>query len=347
MVLEPQLEFTASQVRALKEFFAEFFDDSPRSGEAKALGKETGAAFQQLVEQLTPLTAQASRYPFLNGLTPVLDKLKEVNGKPYAWYLSELPRQEEALFDMKERIIDPLRKFMGGPQRQIYDQATTFLKEHGPNLAYVEETVPSDPEAGGTPPAASLRALLADPECARGNRMQQVKVLLETLQTQVSERIEAELTRTRETVAALKARIEAMTEFGTLTGDQQEQILRPFAVFNESIARQPLIAVIRDTLRRFEENDYQRQLSLLTTWAQPKTYTKPTTDQATITIKDDGGVTPPPDPKPRPIKYVSSSTIKVPFAKAWLADETDVDRYLDSMRQALLEEIRKGKRIQV
>ena len=44
---------------------------------------------------------------------------------------------------------------------------------------------------------------------------------------------------------------------------------------------------------------------------------------------------------------MSSSTIKVPFAKAWLADETDVDRYLDSMRQALLDEIRKGKRIQV
>ena len=167
------------------------------------------------------------------------------------------------------------------------------------------------------------------------------------LQAQVSERIEAELTQARETVAALKARIEAMSEFSSLTRDQQEQILRPFAVFSESIARQPLIAVIRDTLRRFEENDYQRQLSLLTTWAQPKTYTKPTTDQATITIKDDGGVTPPPDPKPRPIKYVSSSTIKVPFAKAWLADEADVDRYLDSMRQALLDEIRKGKRIQV
>ena len=56
---------------------------------------------------------------------------------------------------------------------------------------------------------------------------------------------------------------------------------------------------------------------------------------------------PNPKPKPQPIKYVSSSTIKVPFAKAWLADETDVDCYLDSMRQALLDEIRKGKRIQV
>jgi hypothetical protein len=39
--------------------------------------------------------------------------------------------------------------------------------------------------------------------------------------------------------------------------------------------------------------------------------------------------------------------VKVPFEKAWLADETDVDRYLQSMREALLEEIRKGRRIQI
>jgi hypothetical protein len=44
---------------------------------------------------------------------------------------------------------------------------------------------------------------------------------------------------------------------------------------------------------------------------------------------------------------VSSRAVKVFFDKAWLADETDVDRYLESMRMALLDEIRKGRRIQV
>jgi len=37
----------------------------------------------------------------------------------------------------------------------------------------------------------------------------------------------------------------------------------------------------------------------------------------------------------------------VQFNKAWLADKADVDRYLESMREALLEEIRKGRRIQI
>jgi hypothetical protein len=61
------------------------------------------------MHQLTPLAAQASQYPFLNALTPVLEKLKELTGKPYTWYLTELTRQEDALLDMKESVIDPVR----------------------------------------------------------------------------------------------------------------------------------------------------------------------------------------------------------------------------------------------
>jgi hypothetical protein len=41
VMLQPQVEFTASQVRGLKAFFEDFFDTSPQSNEAKALGKET------------------------------------------------------------------------------------------------------------------------------------------------------------------------------------------------------------------------------------------------------------------------------------------------------------------
>ena len=88
VVLDPQVDFTASQVRALKEFYEDFFDEPPRDSEAKALGKETGTAVQELLHQLTPLAAQVSQYPFLNALTPVIEKLKEIGDKPYTWYLT-------------------------------------------------------------------------------------------------------------------------------------------------------------------------------------------------------------------------------------------------------------------
>ena len=336
VVLEPQVEFTASQVRALKGFFADFFDAPPPASEAKALGKETGTALQELVHQLNPLAAQAGQYPFLNALTPVLEKLKELTGKPYTWYLTELTRQEDALLNMKENVIDPVRKFMSGPQKGIFDNARKFVQSQEPNFAYIEgdET-------------AQVVASLTDPECFKGNRMQQVKTQVETLQEKVTAQIEAEIAKAKETVAALKGRLCGMAEFDALNGDQQEQITRPFNEFNAAIERQKLIAVIRDTLRRFEESDYQRLLSQMTSWAQPAPAPEPA-PQPGNTARTDEGTKPTPPAKPEPrIEYVPSRSVKVSFDKAWLADETDVERYLESMREALLDEIRKGKRIQI
>lgn len=336
VVLEPQVEFTASQVRALKEFFEDFFDAQPRSSEAKALGKETGTALQELMHQLNPLAAQASQYPFLNALTPVLEKLKELTGKPYTWYLTELTRQEDALLDMKESVIDPVRKFMSGPQKDIFDNARKFVQNQEPNFAYIEGDE-----------SAQVIASLTDPECFKGNRMQQVKTQVEILQEKVTAQLEAEIARAKETAAALKGRLCGMAEFSALNGDQQEQVTRSFNEFNAAIERQKLIAVIRDTLRRFEESDYQRLLSQMTSWAQPAPTPEPE-PQPGQTATPDAGTKPTPQAKPEPrIEYVPSRSVKVSFDKAWLADETDVERYLESMREALLDEIRKGKRIQI
>ena len=336
VVLEPQVEFTASQVRALKQFFEDFFDAPPRSNEAKALGKETGTSLQELMHQLTPLSALASQYPFLHALTPVLEKLKELAGKPYTWYLTELTRQDDALLDLKESVIDPVRKFMSGPQKGIFDNARKFVQAQEPNFAYIEGDE-----------SVQMVASLTDMDCFKGNRMQQVKVLLETLQDKVTTQIEAEIAKAKETVAALKGRLCGMAEFSALNGEQQEQVTRPFNEFDAAIERQKLIAVIRDTLRRFEESDYQRLLSQMTSWAQPLPTPAPVPEPGEITTSDEG-VSPSPFTKPEPrIEYVPSRSVKVSFDKAWLADEADVECYLESMREALLDEIRKGKRIQI
>ncbi|WP_289020497.1 BREX system P-loop protein BrxC [Desulfobacter postgatei] len=328
VVLEPQVEFTASQVRALKEFFEDFFDTPPAASEAKALGKETGSALQDFMHQLTPLAAQDSHYPFLNALAPVLEKLKALTGKSYTWYLTELTRQEDALLDMKEGIIDPVRKFMGGPQKEIFDRARKFIQDQDPNFAYIEGD-----EAG------QITGILSDPDCFKGNCMQQVKLLLETLENKVNAQIEIEIAEAREMVVVLKNRIESMAEFGVLNEEQKEQISRPFDEFNAGIERQKLIAVIRDTLRRFEEIEYQRLLLKMTVWAHPEPKPDPTPEP---------GQKPKPLEKTKPrIEYVPSRNVKVSFDKAWLADEADVERYLESMREAFMEEIQKGKRIQI
>jgi hypothetical protein len=39
--------------------------------------------------------------------------------------------------------------------------------------------------------------------------------------------------------------------------------------------------------------------------------------------------------------------LRIDYPKAWLADENDVEAYLEKMREALLKEIKNGKRIQI
>jgi hypothetical protein len=335
LVLEPQIDFTASQVRSLKEFFEDFFDAPPRAGEAKALGTETGAALLEMIHQLEPLAAQSSRYPFLNALTPVIEKLKGLSSKPYTWHITGLVSQEDTLLDLKEKVIDPIRKFMSGPQKDIFENARKFVQTQEPNFTCIE---------GGE--SAQVIETLADPECFKGNRMQQVKTLVDALQEKLSAQIAAEINKAKDASLSLNDRMCGMAEFAELTPEQQEQITRPFSEFALSVERQKLIAVIRDNLRSFEESDYHRLLSKMASWAHPALEPTPSDgDKHPSMPKPDTGPIPTVH-EPR-IQYVPSRSIRISFDKAWLIDESDVERYLKSMREALLAEIRKGKRIQI
>jgi hypothetical protein len=333
VVLEPQVDFTASQVRSLKEFYADFFDSPPRANEAKALGKETGVALQELLHQLTPLAAQATQYPFLIALNPVIDTLKDIIGKPYTWYLTELLRQEDTLLDLKEKVIDPIRKFMGGPLKEIFNEARKFVQVQEPNFSYL---------AGDE--STQIVTALTDPECFKGNRMQQVKTLRDTLQKKVATQIVAEIATTTEAVAGLQSRLCDRSEFTGLSETQQGQIAKSFTDCIGQVEKQTLIAVIRDTLRRFEETEYPQLLSRISAWSQAgakPAATDPDDFKSSPTPKTETTTAEP------PIEYVTTRSVRVSFDKPWLADESDVERYLDSMRKALIAEIKRGKRIQI
>lgn len=333
-LLEPQIDFTAAQVRSLKEFYQDFFDAPPRAGEAKALGKETATALQELIHQLTPLTAQSSRYPFLQGLTPALEQLRELTDKPYTWYLTELLQRQDDLLNLKEETIDPLRRFMNGPQKQIFDAASEFVRAQEANFDYLSDEVEKgwetrEPDPSKPTPEALLQAL-GDPQCFKGNRMQQLKSLVETLQERVKALVAAEIDRAQTAAAALEARLRNMSEFAALSNAQQEEYVRPFSEFSRTIARQQLIAVIRDSLRRFEENDYPKLLEQVYAAAESPA---------------DGASTG--EPTGASIASLTSVIKNIAFDKAWLADDADVDNYLELLREALRTGIRNGKRIQI
>lgn len=329
VVLEPQVEFTASQVRVLKEFYEDFFDTPPSANEAKDLGNETAEAFRQLTEQLNNLMVSVSQYPFLNALVPVLGRLKELNGKPYMWYLTELVRQEDSLLAMKEDVIDPIRKFMNGRQKDIFDEARKFLSAQEPNFAYVESDVPN-----------SIRAVLSDPGCFRGNHIQEIKSRLDGFAQEINLHVEAVRAEAVHKLETLQQRMHEQDEYKKLPDVRRAELDAPYVELIKHIKQQSLIAVINDRLRYFEEQGYQKLLSKLIALTAPKQGH----DEESSDLSADNRDKQISEPKP---EFISYRDIRFTFDKLWLADETDVDQYLLSLRSALLGEVKKGKRIRI
>lgn len=122
-----------------------------------------------------------------------------------------------------------------------------------------------------------------------------------------------------------------MDDFSELAQEQKDNFLQKFDLFLESIKSQTLIAVIRDNFRRFEDREYQSMLREVASIVAP-------TPPSSATGND--------IPKVK-VEYVKTRDIKLEFNKPWLEDETDVNSYVAKMKEALLKEIRDGKRIQI
>ncbi|MEB0082321.1 BREX system P-loop protein BrxC [Glaciimonas sp. Gout2] len=338
LVLEPQVEFTASQVRTLKDFFADFFDKPAISNEARALARETIDALKDLEIELVELNAQKALYPFLSVFDAVLVTLKEVAEKNVNWFLTDLARAQDALLESKETLIDPLRRFMKSPQKAIFDQARQLVNDHEDNFAFV--------------PSAEVdivQALLIDKRPWQGNRLQQTKPQLDALQQRIANQLASEKSTAANRLDELSQRLQGTDEYVGLRADDQAKLAKPFHDVRQSMQNQKRIAMIQNQLRHFEDERYPQLLLELEGLAKPKSGTPPPSAQDGAPPQSDGG-------KPattilRPVvaepRLVPARTIKVGYAKPWLASESELDDYLKQQREAWLKEIQAGNRVQV
>jgi hypothetical protein len=326
VVLEPQIEFTASQVRRLKEFYEDFFDKPPQSNEARDLGKETGLAMDERLTILNQLLSNRSLYPFLSELSGPINRLKELVGKPYTYYLVELTNFMNDLLDMKEHTIAPILSFWNGPLKTLYDEARQFHQTQTPNFDYLDGD-----------DAEKLKVILVDTEVFQGNRMQQARGLMESLKQKLTGQLKVEKHRASDAIKTQRDRLITMPDYGLLTSDKQAQLTHSFDSSLTQLDSQTLIAKIRDMRRTFEEEEYPQLLTRMTNWAHPEPVEN-----------EDGKATSGnhvcAEPK---VEYISNRSIQVYFEKAWLADEKDIDQYLEALRSALVKEIKNGKRVQI
>jgi hypothetical protein len=307
VILEPQIDFPASKIRKLKDFYSDFFDAPPKSGEPKALGKEVLASFIELLKDLESLFSQKTSFPFLSDLESPIEEIKNLTGKSYTHFFDSFSNKEDKLQDLKEDVIDPIRRFMSGSGSNLYEDAKSFIQSEKPNFEYVEGDEVSQ-----------IETLLYNSPCYKNNRMQQAKQLVESLKEKLISRTKQEKEQVINKVNSLKEKLQLLKEFESLKPEEKEDFIRPFDNFIEGLKPEKLIAVISDKYRRFEEKEYNDLIE--------KVFSH------TIDLK---------------IKTVSSKAIHVPYSKALLTDENDVDEYLSALKDAFMKEIKGNKRIRI
>ena len=322
VVLEPQIEFTGPQVRRVKEFCQDFFDRPPKASEPKALGDELAADFQRLHEELTGLHARCAEYPFLAALAEPAQEMKRLAAKSFKFFFTEFESRAERLLEEKETLLDPIRRFMAGPQAALYADVAAFVKGQEANLAYVQ-----DDEIG------KLHEILADPQCYRNRGLPEAKGILERLRQKVAEQVDRERTTAADQLTSLQRRLECLEGYAALPPDTQVDIRTATDQVIQTLQYQTLIAVIRDTVRRFEEGEYRQLLSRI---SRPAPRLTPDSKPATPSQR----------PAPEPV-YISLRSLRVDFDKPCLDNPEDVTRYLDLLKAALLRDLSEGKRIQI
>lgn len=336
MLLTPQVEYTASQVRLLKDFFSEFIERPATANEAKALARETQDAIKDLERNLADLTGQKAQYPFLSVLDGVMTMLQDIATKPLDWFLTDLPRISDDLLDTKENTIDPVAKFMQSSQKGIFDQARTLVQEQEDNFGYVN-----------SPALGVVRDLLADAKPWQGNKLQQIRPQLDALQQALEQQVTQECGQAKQKLAQLQERLQSVEGYAGLAAEQKTALNQPFEQMQSGLDHQKRIAMIRDQVRSFEDQKYSELLTHLDQLLRPAPDAEPKPTQTSAGGDGFPPSTPLPAPAAREPRMVHRNNVRVAFPRPWLASTADVDEYLAQLRAALIKEIEASNRVQI
>ena len=325
IILRPQETYSPSQVRALKEFFSQFFDRPPHQTDPKPLARETLESLGKMRKELQNTQEQCAPYPFRKVLTPLLQALEKLETKPVGFFLNDFAETAEELLEQKETLVDPLLHFLQGGQKQLFDRAAKFLKKWEPNASYLEEE-----------DWQQVSRTLQDATCFLGSAMQQITAPLEKLQRQLKRVQEEAREQARQSLAALQEKLHELDDFARASQQVQQELAQAFRQASESIDSQPYIANIQQIPQRFESTTYPKLLEKLVDAYPANPAGEPQGDNPTVQE---------PSKVDKPVQAFKS--LSIPFSKPWLIDEQDVDSYLQLLKQRLLEEIQQGKKIQL
>ncbi|THV60830.1 BREX system P-loop protein BrxC [Flagellimonas alvinocaridis] len=312
-LLVPQTSFDASAIKKLKEIYKDAFDQSCSLREAKDVATTFKQKLTEMSIEVNQLLAQKQGYPFLSNLEPFSEKLSKWSQKDYSYFITSFSEFEDALLDAKEDMLSPIKRFINGEQRKIYDDIKSLLALNTANFDFIQSDELS-----------TLRELMKSDTPYKGNHIKNAKAAKDTLKEKVTVLIKSEKDEFEKTTNELITDIKGREVFKELSASEQADVLGALEYRKTSIAQERYIANIRQAKQELSEmhtNALNRMGNL-------------------IAEKENKGQVNEPA-----AKYIKRSSIHIEFDKNELVTEDDVNAYVEAVRTAMLNRIHQNLKI--
>jgi len=306
-----QEQFDTSTVNALKRFHQELFSVQSLGTDARSTCEAFRMAMAEEAQDLREIAAQGSSYPFLGAVKPWAKQAEAMAKKEDSFLLNQLNTFKDSWLDAEEDLLTPLKQFLNGNQKTVYDEVRAFELRYGDEFA----DLPAEQ-------VAPLRKLLESDRPYAGGLIPQANSAMAELQRQLSERLAEVKAKALQEISEQEARLKATADFQQLDTSQQEQVLAETAGAKADVeaASQPGRALLR--VNRYRAEEVPKQLQRMAALAAPAD-----------------------TPTAAPITVVAASALKVNCPLSQITNSQELQQWLDALRASAQAELDEGHRI--
>ncbi|MFI8412130.1 BREX system P-loop protein BrxC [Paeniglutamicibacter gangotriensis] len=327
MIVAPTREYDQKIVRAFRDFVVEFSDDGGITKDAGGLGRVGKEHLESKLAELKATRTAGANYPFIDQLDVPIRILTDLSSNNVAWFVENFGGADD-LLDAKDNTIDPIKAFLNGNQRSIYDNAAMFMQTNRTNIAYLPAGV-----------ADGIEVALEDTQIFRGNKVTQLGAAVAAVNDQLNEVIKAEHDAATLKISEYWSQIPGSAAYEAATETAQQSATRTVDAVLARVLQETQISSIRNLASHFADTTYPQILDELEAGkAKPLVVEPPTTP---------GPNTPPaPVPPTPPMKRsISIKMLRLPMAGGLLETEEDIEAYLGQLRSLLVDTVKDNKRI--
>jgi uncharacterized protein YbjQ (UPF0145 family) len=231
--------------------------------------------------------------------------------KDDGYLLNQLDTFKNGWLEAEEDLLTPLKQFLNGNQKAVYDQVRAFETRYGDEFA----DLPADL-------VQPLRVLLSSEKPYAGGLIPQANSAMAELQKQLEHRLQQAQADALQQINEQEERLKADAVFQKLDAEQQLQVLAPTVAAKADVrnASKPGTAVLR--LNRYRADEVPKQLQRMAALAAPKDA-----------------------PPPAAITVVAASSLKVSCPLSQITTSAELQQWLDAVCAAAQAELDQGHRI--